>query len=124
MNVFICANLFVCARNLATEKRKNNISQKGNSTDIIGIFNLGRNPSGTTEADMLTLITHKLLKLYPPVLYCKKSFSPRVFWDIGNSFVVSLANSRTQTGEKMKKQISQNKSSRYVQKPVEKLQTH
>jgi len=56
-NVFICFNLLlVCARNLATAKRKKNISRKGSSTEIIGIFTLARTPSGIAEANILTLL--------------------------------------------------------------------
>jgi len=44
------------AQNLATEKQKK-ISQTGSSsTEIIGIFTLTRNPLGTAEADILTLL--------------------------------------------------------------------
>ena len=54
-NVFTCLNLLrVCARrNLATEK---NISLRGDSTEIVGIFTLARNPLRTAEADILTLL--------------------------------------------------------------------
>jgi len=33
-----------------------NISQRGGSTEIIGIFTLARNPLGTAEADILILL--------------------------------------------------------------------
>ena len=55
-NVFKCFNLLlVCARNSATEKRKN-ILRKVTSTEAIGTFTLARDLLGTTEADILTLL--------------------------------------------------------------------
>jgi len=91
-NVFTCFNLLlVCVRNLATEK---NISRKGGSTEIIGIFALARNPLGTAEAGILTLlhdfpITCKPLKLQHVHQegIVRKVFSPRIFWGIVDSFV-------------------------------------
>jgi len=55
-NVLICFNLWLaCARNLSTEKRKK-ILRRGSSTEIIDIFTFARNPLGTAEADILTLL--------------------------------------------------------------------
>ena len=112
--------LLVCARNLATEK---NISRRGGSTEIIGIFTLARNPLGAAEADILTLLhnfcnnsqtakgtsTRKVLweKIFHRAYFEALEIALRCHW-------------RTQTGEKLKKQSSQNKGSGYVQKPVAK----
>ena len=76
-NVLTCFNLlFVCARDLATEKY---ISRINGSTEIIDIFTLARNPLGTAEAihwhySTIFAVTRKPLMLRPPERYCKKSF--------------------------------------------------
>jgi len=43
-------------KKFGNRKTKENISQKGSSTEIIGIFTLARNPLETAEADLLTLL--------------------------------------------------------------------
>ena len=43
-------------KKFGNRKTKENISQEGSSTEIIGIFTLARNPLETAEADLLTLL--------------------------------------------------------------------
>jgi len=122
MNVFVCFNLLlVCARNLATEKWKKNILRKGSSTEDIGIITLARGPSGTAEADIVTLLHDFFDNSQTAEVRFTSKVLRETFFHCAYFEILATPLWRhwqTQSGEKLKSWV--NYSSGYVQKPVEK----
>ena len=90
---------------MATEKHKNNISRKGSSTEIIGIFTLTRNPLGTAESDILTLLhyfgdTLQTAKVTSTNEVLQEKLFHQAYFEV---LAIGLwRHWRTQTGEKLK----------------------
>ena len=122
MNVFVCFNLLlVCTRNLATEKWKKNILRKGSSTEDIGIITLARDPLGTAEADIVTLLHDFFDNSQTAEVRFTSKVLRETFFHCAYFEILATPLWRhwqTQTGEKLKSRV--NYSSGYVQKPVEK----
>jgi len=98
----LASTCWLCAQEIW--QRKKNILRRCGSTEIIAIFTLARNPSGTAETDILTL----LHDFYANSQTAKVTSTRKVENFFHHALFEVLAivlwrHWRTQTGEKLKK---------------------
>jgi len=112
----------LCAQEIWQRKNeKKNILRKGSSTEDIGIITLARDPLGTAEADIVTLLHDFFDNSQTAEVRFTSKVLRETFFHCAYFEILATPLWRhwqTQTGEKLKSRV--NYSSGYVQKPVEK----